>query len=133
MGKGHSNSDSVENRHTEVNADKVKINATETTTVKGAVVNTDHLQLDTKNLHIESVQDHEKYDSKQTQAGASASVAIYGSGSSVSAQASRNKANVDYAQVTTQSGFNIKQSSEINVTDNPKTKEIWHIQPIKGK
>lgn len=122
IGKGHSNSDSVENRHTEVNADKVKINATETTTVKGAVVNTDHLQLDTKNLHIESVQDREKYDSKQTQAGASASVAIYGSGSSASVQGSRNTANVDYAQVTTQSGFNIKQSSAINVAENTHLK-----------
>ncbi|WP_173664593.1 hemagglutinin repeat-containing protein, partial [Glaesserella parasuis] len=81
--------------------------ANETTTLKGATANINHLALDTKNLHIESVQDTEKYDSKQTQGGVSASVAIYGSGSSVSAQFSRNKANVDYAQVNQQSGFNI--------------------------
>ncbi len=68
------------------------------------------------------MQDIEKYDSKQTQGGVSASVAIYGSGSSVSAQGSRTKANVDYAQVNQQSGFNIKESSTINVEENTHLK-----------
>ncbi|MFZ7216113.1 VENN motif pre-toxin domain-containing protein, partial [[Pasteurella] aerogenes] len=57
-----------------------------------------------------------------TQGGVSASVAIYGSGSSVSAQGSRTKANVDYAQVNQQSGFNIKESSTINVEENTHLK-----------
>lgn len=122
VGKGHSNSDSQVQNHTEINADRLTIKANETTALKGATANINHLALDTKNLHIESVQDIEKYDSKQTQGGVSASVAIYGSGSSVSAQGSRTKANVDYAQVTQQSGFNIKESSAINVAENTHLK-----------
>ncbi|WP_173657610.1 hemagglutinin repeat-containing protein, partial [Glaesserella parasuis] len=105
-----------------INADRLTIKANETTALKGATANINHLALDTKNLHIESVQDVEKYDSKQTQGGVSASVAIYGSGSSVSAQFSRNKANVDYAQVNQQSGFNINESSDINVKENTHLK-----------
>lgn len=108
--------------HTEINTDRLTIKAKETTTLKGATANINHLALDTKNLHIESVQDIEKYDSKQTQGGVNASVAIYGSGSSVSAQGSRTKANVDYAQVTQQSGFNIKENSTINVAENTHLK-----------
>ncbi|MCT8573348.1 hemagglutinin repeat-containing protein [Glaesserella parasuis] len=122
IGKGHSNSDSQVQNHTEINTDRLTIKANETTALKGATANINHLALDTKNLHIESVQDVEKYDSKQTQGGVSASVAIYGSGSSVSAQFSRNKANVDYAQVNQQSGFNINESSDINVEENTHLK-----------
>ncbi|MDO9767593.1 hemagglutinin repeat-containing protein [Glaesserella parasuis] len=122
IGKGHSNSDSQVQNHTEINTDRLTIKANETTALKGATANINHLALDTKNLHIESVQDVEKYDSKQTQGGISASVAIYGSGSSVSAQFSRNKANVDYAQVNQQSGFNINESSDINVKENTHLK-----------
>ncbi|MFA9500224.1 hemagglutinin repeat-containing protein [Mannheimia sp. E30BD] len=118
VGKGYSNSDSTVQNQTEINSDSLKIKAKETTTLKGAVANINHLALDTKNLHIESVQDTEKYDSKQTQGGVSGSVAIYGSGSSTSSQFSQNKAKVDYAQVAQQSGFNIKESSNINVKEN---------------
>ncbi|MDG6791309.1 hemagglutinin repeat-containing protein [Glaesserella parasuis] len=35
--------------------------ANETTTLKGATANINHLALDTKNLHIESAQDTENY------------------------------------------------------------------------
>ena len=122
VGKGHSNSDSLVHNNTEINSKTLKINAKETTTLKGAVANIDHLKLDTKNLHIESLQDMEKYDSKQTQGGVSGSAAIYGSGWGVSAQTNQNKANVDYAQVAQQSGFNIKESSDINVTENTHLK-----------
>ncbi|MGV3227448.1 VENN motif pre-toxin domain-containing protein, partial [[Pasteurella] aerogenes] len=93
----------------------------ETTTLKGATANINHLALDTKNLHIESVQDIEKYDSKQTQGGVKAAFA-WGSGASGSVQFSRNKANVDYAQVNQQSGFNINESSDINVKENTHLK-----------
>ncbi|MGX3022320.1 hemagglutinin repeat-containing protein, partial [Ursidibacter sp. B-7004-1] len=122
IGKGHSNSDAKVQNHTEINSNRLTIKAKETTTLKGATVNINHLNLETKNLHIESVQDSEKYDSKQTQGGVSASVAIYGSGSSASAQFSQNKAKVDYAQVTQQSGFHINESSTINVTENTHLK-----------
>ncbi|MDP0162743.1 hemagglutinin repeat-containing protein, partial [Glaesserella parasuis] len=121
IGKGHSNSDSQVQNHTEINADRLTMKANETTTLKGATANINHLALDTKNLHIESVQDVEKYDSKQTQGGVKAAFA-WGSGASGSAQFSRNKANVDYAQVNQQSGFNINESSDINVKENTHLK-----------
>ena len=121
VGKGHSNSDSQVQNHTEINADRLTIKANETTTLKGATANINHLALDTKNLHIESVQDIEKYDSKQTQGGVKAAFA-WGNGASGSAQFSQNKANVDYAQVTQQSGFNISESSNINVEENTHLK-----------
>ncbi|AWI51300.1 hypothetical protein DDU33_07295 [Actinobacillus porcitonsillarum] len=121
VGKGHANSDSQVQNHTEINADRLTINAKETTALKGATANINHLALDTKNLHIESVQDIEKYDSKQTQGGVKAAFA-WGSGASGSAQFSRNKANVDYAQVNQQSGFNINESSNINVEENTHLK-----------
>ncbi|QTM00435.1 VENN motif pre-toxin domain-containing protein [Mannheimia sp. ZY171111] len=122
VGKGHSNSDSTVQNLTEINSDSLKINTKETTTLKGAVANVKHLSLDTKNLHIESLQDTEKYDSKQTQAGVSGSVAIYGSGWGLSSQASQNKAKVNYAQVNQQSGFNIQESANINVQENTHLK-----------
>lgn len=122
VGKGHSNSDSKVQNLTEINSNRLKIKAKETTTLKSAVANIKRLELDTKNLHIESEQDTEKYDSKQSQGGVSGSVAIYGSGSSVSAQFSQQKAKVDYAKVHQQSGFNIQESSNINVTENTHLK-----------
>ena len=117
VGKGYANSDSQVQNHTEINADRLTMKANETTTLEGATANVNHLALDTKNLHIESMQDTEKYDSKQTQGGVKAAFA-WGSGASGSAQFSRNKANVDYAQVNQQSGFNINESSNINVKEN---------------
>ena len=121
VGKGYANSDSQVQNHTEINADRLTMKANETTTLEGATANVNHLALDTKNLHIESVQDIEKYDSKQTQGGVKAAFA-WGSGASGSAQFSRNKANVDYAQVNQQSGFNISESSNINVEENTHLK-----------
>ncbi|MCT8663638.1 hemagglutinin repeat-containing protein [Glaesserella parasuis] len=56
IGKGHSNSDSQVQNHTEINADRLTMKANETTTLKGATANINHLALDTKNLHIESAQ-----------------------------------------------------------------------------
>ena len=121
VGKGYANSDSQVQNHTEINADRLTMKANETTTLEGATANVNHLALDTKNLHIESMQDTEKYDSKQTQGGVKAAFA-WGSGASGSAQFSRNKANVDYAQVNQQSGFNINESSNINVKENTHLK-----------
>ncbi|WGE56340.1 hemagglutinin repeat-containing protein [Actinobacillus equuli] len=117
VGKGHSNSESEVRNNTEINAEHLTINAKEKTTLKGAVANTNHLKLNTKQLHIESEQDIEKYESKQTQGGVGAAFA-WGTGGSGSAQMSQNKAKVDYAQVNQQSGFNIGKTSEINVEEN---------------
>ncbi|VEI46929.1 FhaB protein [Actinobacillus equuli] len=59
VGKGHSNSESEVRNNTEINAEHLTINAKEKTTLKGAVANTNHLKLNTKQLHIESEQDIE--------------------------------------------------------------------------
>ncbi len=122
VGKGHANSDSKQQYNTHINAENVNLHATENTTLKGAVVNANNLKLSTKNLEIESLQDSEKYHSKQTQASAGGAFAIYGSGSSAYAQASQTKANIDYAQVTEQSGIHVKDSSNITVQDNTHLK-----------
>ena len=71
------------------------------------------------NLNLESRQDSNHYDSKQTQAGAGFSVAIYGSGSSASANYSQNKAKVNYAQVEEQTGFHVgKGGMDVKVVGN---------------
>ena len=71
------------------------------------------------NLNLESRQDTNHYDSKQTQAGAGFSVAIYGSGSSASANYSQNKAKVNYAQVEEQTGFHVgKGGMDVKVAGN---------------
>jgi len=71
------------------------------------------------NLNLESRQDSNHYDSKQTQAGAGFSVAIYGSGSSASANYSQNKAKVNYAQVEEQTGFHVgKGGMDVKVAGN---------------
>ncbi|EXI62645.1 hypothetical protein AK33_04365 [Mannheimia granulomatis] len=124
VGKGYANSDSKVQNLTEINSDSLSIKTKETTTLKGAVANINHLALETKNLHIESVQDTEKYDSKQSQVSGSGSLALGANGlnGGASAQFSQNKAKVDYAQVNQQSGFNIQKSSNINVTENTHLK-----------
>ncbi|QLB15304.1 hypothetical protein A6B39_07455 [Mannheimia granulomatis] len=124
VGKGYANSDSKVQNLTEINSDSLSIKTKETTTLKGAVANINHLALETKNLHIESVQDTEKYDSNQSQVSGSGSLALGANGlnGGISAQFSQNKANVDYAQVAQQSGFNIQESSNINVTENTHLK-----------
>ena len=71
------------------------------------------------NLNLESRQDSNHYDSKQTQAGAGFSVAIYGSGSSAQANYSQNKAKVNYAQVEEQTGFHVgKGGMDVKVAGN---------------
>ncbi|QLB15302.1 hypothetical protein A6B39_07445 [Mannheimia granulomatis] len=122
VGKGHSNSDSQVQNQTEINSDSLSIKAKDTTTLKGATANINHLVLETKNLHIESVQDTENYHSKQTQGGVSGAVALIGEGVGASGQFSQNKAKVDYAQMNQQSGFNIKTSSNIKVVENTHLK-----------
>lgn len=124
VGKGYANSDSQVQNQTEINSDSLSIKTKETTTLKGAVANINHLALETKNLHIESVQDTEKYDSKQSQVSGSGSLALGANGlnGGASAQFSQNKAKVDYAQVAQQSGFNIQESSKINVEANTHLK-----------
>ena len=120
VGKGHENSDSVRQRNSYLNAEETVIKTGKDANFKGAVVKTDHLEADIKgNLNLESRQDSNHYDSKQTQAGAGFSVAIYGSGSSASANYSQNKAKVNYAQVEEQTGFHVgKGGMDVKVAGN---------------
>ena len=120
VGKGHENSDSVRQRNSYLNAEEAVIKTGKDANFKGAVVKTDHLEGDIKgNLNLESRQDSNHYDSKQTQAGAGFSVAIYGSGSSAQANYSQNKAKVNYAQVEEQTGFHVgKGGMDVKVAGN---------------
>ena len=120
VGKGHENSDSVRQRNSYLNAEETVIKTGKDANFKGAVVKTDYLEADIKgNLNLESRQDSNHYDSKQTQAGAGFSVAIYGSGSSASANYSQNKAKVNYAQVEEQTGFHVgKGGMDVKVAGN---------------
>ena len=120
VGKGHENSDSVTQRNSYLNAEETIIKTGKDANFKGAVVKTDRLEADIKgNLNLESRQDSNHYDSKQTQAGAGFSVAIYGSGSSAQANYSQNKAKVNYAQVEEQTGFHVgKGGMDVKVAGN---------------
>ena len=120
VGKGHENSDSVTQRNSYLNAEETIIKTGKDANFKGAVVKTDRLEADIQgNLNLESRQDSNHYDSKQTQAGAGFSVAIYGSGSSASANYSQNKAKVNYAQVEEQTGFHVgKGGMDVKVAGN---------------
>ena len=120
VGKGHENSDSVTQRNSYLNAEETIIKTGKDANFKGAVVKTDRLEADIKgNLNLESRQDSNHYDSKQTQAGAGFSVAIYGSGSSASGNYSQNKAKVNYAQVEEQTGFHVgKGGMDVKVAGN---------------
>ena len=60
------------------------------------------VQADTRNLHIESVQDSETYQGKQQNAGAQVTV---GYGFSASGSYSQSKVKADHASVTEQSGI----------------------------
>ncbi|STO55098.1 FhaB protein [Canicola haemoglobinophilus] len=74
------------------------------------------------NLTIESRQDSNQYDSKQTQVNAGASVTLNGSGSA-SFNASRNKAKLNYAQVEEQSGLSAGEGGlAINVGNHTHLK-----------
>ena len=120
VGKGHEHSDSVTQRNSYLNAEETVIKTGKNANFKGAVVNTNKLDADIKgNFNLESRQDSNHYDSKQTQAGAGFSVAIYGSGSSAQANYSQNKAKVNYAQVEEQTGFHVgKGGMDVKVAGN---------------
>ena len=88
-------------------ADKIITNSEEgDLTLDAANLKAKRWEADIQNLTITSRQDTEKYESKQTSAGTSSSVA-YGSGGSASVNASYNKAKVDYAQVNEQAGISV--------------------------
>jgi len=90
------------------------------TTLKGAVATGEQIKADTGgNLAIESLQDTSTYTSKQSSAGFSASIPIYGTGGSASVNVSKSKIDSDYASVTEQSGIKAGDGGfKINVQGN---------------
>ena len=107
VAKGKSNSASERWQNSHFTADKIITNSEEgDLTLDAANLKAKRWEADIQNLTITSRQDTEKYESKQTSAGTSGSVA-YGSGGSASVNASYNKAKVDYAQVNEQAGIRV--------------------------
>ena len=102
-----SNSDSERWQNSYFTADKIITNSEEgDLTLDAANLKAKRWEADIQNLTITSRQDTEKYESKQTSAGTSGSVA-YGSGVGVSANGAYSKAKVDYAQVNEQAGISV--------------------------
>ncbi|HFC8515202.1 TPA: hemagglutinin repeat-containing protein, partial [Neisseria lactamica] len=104
VGKGHGNSDSITHRHSHIGdkGSQTLIQSGGDTTIKGAQVRGKGVQVNAKNLSIQSVQDRETYQSKQQNAGAQVTV---GYGFSAGGDYSQSKIRADHASVTEQSGI----------------------------
>lgn len=100
----HSNQTKATHRHTRIGstAGKTIIRSGGDTTLKGAQLIGKGVQADTRNLHIESVQDTETYQSKQQNGNVQVTV---GYGFSASGSYSQSKVKADHASVTEQSGI----------------------------
>ena len=118
----HSNQTKATHRHTHVGstAGKTIIRSGGDTTLKGAQLIGKGVQADTRNLHIESVQDSETYQGKQQNAGAQVTV---GYGFSASGSYSQSKINAEHQSVSEQSGIyagdagyqvNVKQHTQLD-------------------
>ena len=107
VAKGKSNSDSERWQNSHFTADKIITNSEEGgLNLDAANLKAKRWEANIQNLTVTSRQDTEKYESKQTGASASGSVA-YGSGGGASVSASYSKAKVDYAQVKEQAGIRV--------------------------
>ena len=107
VAKGKSNSDSERWQNSHLQADKLITNSEAgNLSLDAANLNAKRWEADIQNLTITSRQDTEKYESKQTSASTSGSVA-QGAGGGASVSASYNKAKVDYAQVNEQAGIRV--------------------------
>ena len=101
-GKGEGTSVTQVNSHVGSQTGQTLIQAGDTTRLAGAQVLGNRVELDTKNLEIESRQDTNQYNSKQKDMSAQLTV---GMGGSISGSYSQNKVNADYASVNEQSGI----------------------------
>ncbi len=104
IGKGHGNGDSITHRHSHIGdkGSQTLIQSGGDTTIKGAQVRGKGVQVNAKNLSIQSVQDSETYQSKQQNASAQVTV---GYGFSASGDYSQSKIRANHASVTEQSGI----------------------------
>ena len=122
IGKGKGQGESTTHRHTHVGstAGKTIIRSGGDTTLKGAQLIGKGVQADTRNLHIESVQDTETYQSKQQNGNVQVTV---GYGFSASGSYSQSKVKADHASVTEQSGIYAGEDGyQIKVRDNTDLK-----------
>ena len=122
LGKGKGQGESTTHRHTHVGstAGKTIIRSGGDTTLKGAQLIGKGVQADTRNLHIESVQDTETYQSKQQNGNVQVTV---GYGFSASGSYSQSKVKADHASVTEQSGIYAGEDGyQIKVRDNTDLK-----------
>ena len=122
LGKGKGQGESTTHRHTHVGstAGKTTIRSGGDTTLKGAQLIGKGVQADTRNLHIESVQDTETYQSKQQNGNVQVTV---GYGFSASGSYSQSKVKADHASVTEQSGIYAGEDGyQIKVRDNTDLK-----------
>ena len=118
----HSNQTKTAQRHTHVGstAGKTIIRSGGDTTLKGAQLIGKGVQADTRNLHIESVQDTETYQGKQQNGNVQVTV---GYGFSASGSYSQSKIRADHASVTGQSGIYAGEDGyQIKVRDNTDLK-----------
>ena len=122
LGKGKGQGESTTHRHTHVGstAGTTTIRSGGDTTLKGAQLIGKGIQADTRNLHIESVQDTETYQGKQQNGNVQVTV---GYGFSASGSYSQSKVKADHASVTEQSGIYAGEDGyQIKVRDNTDLK-----------
>ena len=122
LGKGKGQGESTTHRHTHVGstAGKTIIRSGGDTTLKGAQLIGKGVQADTRNLHIESVQDSETYQGKQQNGNVQVTV---GYGLSAGGSYSQSKVKADHASVTGQSGIYAGEDGyQIKVRDNTDLK-----------
>ena len=118
----HSHQIKATRRHTHIGstAGKTTIRSGGDTTLKGAQLIGKGVQADTRNLHIESVQDTETYQSKQQNGNVQVTV---GYGFSAGGSYSQSKIKADHASVTEQSGIYAGEDGyQIKVRDNTDLK-----------
>ena len=104
VGKGYGNGDSITHRHSHIGdkGSQTIIQSGGDTTLKGAQVIGKGVQVNAKNLSIQSVQDSETYQSKQQNASAQVTV---GYGFSAGGDYSQSKTNASHQSVSEQSGI----------------------------
>ncbi|MBD2814924.1 hemagglutinin repeat-containing protein, partial [Xenorhabdus sp. Flor] len=106
-GKGHETGDGVTHSETLIDAgNQVSLKAGQDTTLKGAQVSGDKVTAEVgRNLHLQSEQDKDNYDSKQQNVSAGASFTYGSMSGSASVNASRDKLHSQYDSVNEQTGI----------------------------
>ncbi|MBD2812581.1 hemagglutinin repeat-containing protein, partial [Xenorhabdus sp. Vera] len=106
-GKGHETGDGVTHSETLIDAgNQVSLKAGQDTTLKGAQVSGEKVTADVgRNLHLQSEQDKDNYDSKQQNVSAGASFTYGSMSGSASVNASRDKIHSQFESVNEQTGI----------------------------